>query len=120
MGVDDVGPDGGDVLVGEPEPREAVVADGGGEDVAAGDQFAQHGPGLFALQVELNRALVTVDGQEDGPKVVWRAVRHVAGPAHDIAGRVLDLDHLAALVGQDLGGVCAEDHAGEIEDPHPG
>ena len=124
MHIDDVGLDRLDGVVVEAQPRQAVVAHRGGEHVAGLDQPAQRLLGFLLAQVEQHRALVAVDGHEDGAEVVRRALGRMAGPAHDVAApaappaRELDLDHIGAEVAQHLGRIGPEDHGGHVEDAH--
>src|SRR5690606_9927160 len=87
-----------------------------------GGQFATYPPAGFGLQVDADAFLAAVDRKE----IIAADVRNVGmeaiGYVH-VAGRIpsawlLDLDDLAAEVGQHHGAVGTRDAMGEVEDLH--
>ena len=62
-------------------------------------------------QVQHDRAFVAVGINED---VTHAWVFHGAGVAHDVALRGLDLDDVGAVITQNLRGVGAQHHTGEV------
>jgi hypothetical protein len=64
-------------------------------------------------EIEADRALVAVDADEIGRVVL---VEGRAPVAHLVAGGRLDLDHVGAMVGENLGAIGTTKHAREIDD----
>ena len=104
-------------LPAEPEllhHARAVVLD---QDVGAGEQPAQDGEVVPALQVERDALLAAVDGEQ----VPGLAVEPGTERAREIAPvRVLHLDDPGAQVAEDERAVGAREDAGEIHDRDAG
>ena len=105
--------DGGEAEPGALERAQAQVRD---QHVGAIEQRQRDGASLVVQEVDGDAALAAVVELER------RVDRHVdAGrgeeqPAHRIAGRRLDLDHLGAPVGHDAGGRRAGDPEADLDD----
>ena len=96
------------------EPARAEVLD---DEVAAGRDPRHEGPALFRAEVDGERALAP--GDRGPPQAV--AVAGHPPPSHRVAlARRLDLDHLGAVVGQQLAGEGPGDEAAELEHAHAG
>ena len=76
----------------------------------------RHAVGL--LEVDAQRALVAVDRQEDRAHAA-RPARHAVG-THAVALGRLDLDHVGAVVAEDLGGHRPQHDGGQVEHSHTG
>ena len=83
------------------------------QHVRALEQAQQHVAALGLGQIEPEGALVAVDADEVGGVV--RFVERRPPIAHLVALGRLDLDHLGAMVAQDLGAVRPTQHARQIE-----
>ncbi len=88
----------------DPEPGEGPWPKVLHEDVGVVEQPAQDGAAVGCPQVEPDRALVAIDGQEVGgrPRPIGRVTdpRRTPRPGRVAVGR-LDLDHVGAEVGQE-------------------
>ena len=121
--VHEVGVDRRQGGVVEPEPREpadAVVLD---QDVGLGQEAAKDAAAGLRLEVEADRALVAVHGQEVGRGL--RAGRLVTDPrrapaARRVALRRLDLDDVRAEVAQDHRAIGPREDRRAIRDADPG
>ena len=82
------------------------------QDVGGLQHLHQHRAAAFGGEVEADRALVAVDADEIGGVLV---VEGRAPVAHLVAGGRLDLDHVGAVVGEDLRAIGAAEHAREID-----
>ncbi len=87
------------------------------EHVGGVDQRQQRFACGRLFQVEHHAALVAVGRQEDRGAAM---VQCRPGPAGGVALRGFDLDHVGAVVRQDLRAVGPEDHRGEIDDADAG
>jgi hypothetical protein len=110
----------GDHVIAEAEavhrPRLEVLAD----DVEAGDQRQEQLAALGSLEVDGHAALVEVVAQERGAHRAAVGVDHVRErpPARLARPGVLDLDHVGAEAGQELGGVGQRLHLLGGQDAH--
>ncbi len=86
------------------------------QDVGARQEAQQHLATLLLAQVEGDAALVAVHADEVGGVVV---VERRPPVAHLVALRRLDLDHVGAVVGEDLGAVRPAQHAGQVDHLQP-
>ena len=87
------------------------------DDVDLGRERAEQVAALRATQVDRHRPLVAGDGRP--PQAL--AVGDDSPAAHRVAGLGgLDLDHLGAVVAEELAGERAGDEAAELEDPEAG
>ncbi len=113
--VDDAGIGRAHVVSPEFEPAHRRRADVVHEDVGVAAQF-QHGvaPGRL-LHVEHHAALVAVDLQIDRAHA---GAAHRAAGAHDVARGRLDLDHVGAVVAEDLGRERPHQHGRHVDDAH--
>ena len=105
------------ILVGKlqaPHRRRTGV---GEEDVGAGAELQQRLARRRLLQVEHEAALVAVELQIERAHV--RALCRRAGAAHQVAASGLDLDHVGAVVGEDLRRERAGDHRRGVDDAQP-
>ena len=85
------------------------------QHVGGGDQRLHRRQGLRFLQIDAQRALAPVAGEEP-----WRqTVAARADAPHLITGGGLHLDDLGTLVGQHRRGHRTGDHGGEVHHPHP-
>ena len=81
---------------------------------------------LYLLQVigmlEIGRIalFIPVDGMKNGGLSFDHHIRHIEFPADVTRARLLDLDHLRAEVGEDLGGPWPGEHAAQVEDAKTG
>ena len=115
--VDDVGRDFADGGLVEAEPLDHAGAEVLHEHVGAGGEPPDDVGALRSLEVDGERALVAVEVEERGGE----AVAAVAVGARVVArARLLDLDDVGALVGQDHGGPGARQHRGEVDDADAG
>ena len=89
-----------------------IIRDSGTEVAFVDAMFAQHLASAFGGEVEADRALVAVDADEIG-RVLF--VEGRAPVAHLVACGRLDLDHVGAVVGEDLRAIGAAEHAREID-----
>ena len=87
------------------------------QDVGGLQHLHQHGAAAFGGEVEADRALVAVDADEIGRVLL---VEGRAPVAHLVAGRRLDLDHVGAVVGEDLRAIGAAEHAREVDHAQAG
>jgi len=67
------------------------------------------------LNVEHHAALVAIDLQVDRTHA---GTAHRAAGAHDVARRRLDLDHVRAVVAEDLGRERPHQHGRHVDDAH--
>jgi hypothetical protein len=118
VGIDDVRLDCAHRLVGQAEPRQRFVSHRGDEHVAGGDDPGDCGAGHLGLEIEHDRSLVAVEREEIWAHSLGIATFGNAGLSHDVTARILQLDDVRALIAENLGGICAIDHAGEVENPH--
>ena len=88
------------------------------EDVTPADEVDDERPPARVLQIDGDAPLAAVDREEVGSLAVGRAGRGPV-PAVVAPSRVLDLDHLGAVVAQDLGGERTGDDAREVDDADP-
>ena len=87
------------------------------QDVGALQHLHQHSASALGGEIEPDRALVAVDADK------IRRVFIVEGRApvtHLVAGGRLDLDHVGAVVGEDLRAIGAAEHAREIDHAQAG
>ena len=99
--IDEARVDGTQGFVAEAQFRNGAGAEVLDEDIGLSHKVEQDRMALGRLEVQDDRALVAVDGCEHG--------RHAVALGAEIADQIagagpLDLDHVRALVGQDLGG----------------
>ena len=87
------------------------------QDVGLLQHLHQHGPPAFGGKVESDRALVAVDADKIGRVLVVEGRSPVA---RFVAGRRLDLDHVSAVVGEDLRTIGAAEHARQIDHAQSG
>ena len=107
-----------DVLPGQPHAVERARREILDQHVASLDQLVEHALALRVLGVDRDRALVVVEHREV-ERVGALHVHQLA--ARDVADtRALDLDHVGAEPGQQLGAGRARLHVGEIENAHAG
>ncbi len=103
VGADDLGVVGLEVLERQPQLGRHVAAQIAGERIGGPDQVVQDGPAFVATEIDGHALLVAIEavkklavaGREE---VRPHGARHVAA-----LRRVLDLDDLGALVGQEHG-----------------
>ncbi len=99
----------------EVEPAHRRRADVVDEDVGAPAQF-QHGrPAGRLLHVEHHAALIAIDLQIDRAHA---GTAHRAAGAHDVARGRLDLDHVGAVIAEDLGRERTHQHGRHVDDAH--
>jgi hypothetical protein len=87
------------------------------QDVGACEQPHQHRAAAFGSEVEPDRSLVAVDADEIGRVVL---VERRSPVAHLVAGGRLDLDHVGAVIGEDLCAKGAAEHPREIDHAQAG
>ncbi len=87
------------------------------QDVGALEQAEQHVAPRGLGQIETERALVAIDADEVGR--IARLVERRAPVACLVALGRLDLEHLAAVVAEDLGAVRTAQDARQVDDPNP-
>src|SRR5947208_2679884 len=111
-----------DPLVERPElrVREAqALHDAGAEifpdHVRLTDELVEHLAATLAVEVERERFLVAIDRQEVRRLAVGQE-RRAHAPHRVAAIRILDLDHLGALVGEQHRAVRSREHTREVED----
>ncbi|GAO24159.1 hypothetical protein ALISP_3979 [Alicycliphilus sp. B1] len=109
---DDVGPDGAQALVVQPQALERARRHVGDDHVGARDQLAHDVAALGAGEVQRQGALVAVELQEHRPLAAL-------GDGHDVAVlpafHAVDADDLGPVVGQQGRAVGPRDEAAEIE-----
>jgi hypothetical protein len=82
------------------------------QDVGAFQHLHQNGAPALGSKIEPDRALVAVDADEIGRIL---AMERRSPVAHLVAGGRLDLDHVGAVIGEDLRAIGAAEHAREID-----
>ncbi|OIQ67267.1 hypothetical protein GALL_511550 [mine drainage metagenome] len=87
------------------------------QDVGALEHLHQHGAAALGGKVEPDRALVAVDADEIGRVIV---VERRSPLADLVAGRRLDLDHVGAVVGEDLRAIGSAENAREVDHAQSG
>ena len=87
------------------------------QDVGALQHLHQHRAAALGSEVEPDRALVAVDADEIGRVF---AVERRTPVAHLVAGGRLDLDHVGAVVGEDLRAIGSAEHARQIDHAQSG
>ena len=87
------------------------------QDVGALQQLHQHGAPAFGGEVEPDRTLVAVDADEIGRVF---AVERRSPVAHLVAGGRLDLDHVGAVIGENLRAIGSAEHPREIDHAQSG
>jgi hypothetical protein len=93
-----------------PHCGRAIVVD---EHVGAGAKPQQRRPRRRLFQIEHHAALVAVELQKQRAHA---GVLLRAAGAHQIAARRLDLDDVGAVIGENLRGIRAKHHRGEVDD----
>jgi hypothetical protein len=112
--VDETGVVPAERLVGEAEPRQGPGAEVLEEDVGPAGQPAHQGLPIGVLQVDRDRALVAVGGQEVG-RLPGHEGRAVAARVVAAVG-LLHLEDARPEVREEHGGEGAGHDAGEVED----
>jgi hypothetical protein len=87
------------------------------QNVGALQHLHQHRTAALRGEVEANRALVAVDANEIRRVLIMERRSPVA---YLVAGRRLDLDHVGAVIGKDLGAVGSAQHPREINHAQAG
>ncbi len=115
--VQDVRSHRGDRLIREPQPIDRLAPHVVDEHVRARDQSCEDALALLALQIDGDRALATIEIEEDR-----RQPGATATPlmAHDVPLWWLDLDDVGTVVGEYLRGERTEHHAGKVDNAHAG
>ena len=114
--IDELGTDGHDAFVIEPEPVHHAGPKVLHEDIALPREIERHRLSGRVFQVDGDALLVAVEPDEEGAA---RRLPVLVEPAHVVAGdRVLDLDDRRPQVGKLLGREGSRDDAREIEDLH--
>jgi len=117
-GVDQARIDGRQGLIAQAHPVHHAGAEVLHHRVGAGDQLAQQLPALGLLQVDDDAALVAVAGGEEAAVLVLGVVGAVrAALAEEVAAGRLDLDHLGAMIGQQLGAERAGHGVAQVDNP---
>ena len=117
-GVDDARVRRADRLVVQPVAGQPAGLEVLHEHVRPPGQLLRGGQVGLVLQVQRDRALVPVDGQEvGGPALVVHRRHPLPGV---VAARALHLDHVGTEVGQQHGAVRAGQHPGEVGDQQAG
>ena len=117
VGVDDRRVDRGHLGIAEPERGDRLGPHRVDEHVGPRHQRPQGVLAGAGAQVEHHAALAAVHVDEDAAHARLRRGRDVAGR---VAGRRLDLDHVGAHVGHDLGAVGPHDHRRQVDHAHAG
>src|SRR6478735_917568 len=87
------------------------------QDVGALQHFHQHGATALGGEVEPDRALVAIDADEIGGVL---AVERRSPVAHLVAGGRLDLDHVGAVIGEDLRAIGSAENPREVDHAQSG
>ena len=111
--VHDTRVDGAHGVVTQAEARDGADAHVVHHHVRARRQFQEKPSSLGPLEIHGDRALVAVQGQEKGAHA--RMARHTVG-TDQVTIQRLHLDHLGAVVAQDLRRIGAEDDSREVQD----
>jgi hypothetical protein len=111
--IDQLRIDGAQIVVAELQAPHRGRADVADDDVGVLAQPQQRVAPFRPLEVEHDRALVTVELQIDG---AHPRIAHRLAAAHHVAVRRLDLDHVGAVVGQNLRRVRSHDDGREVDD----
>jgi hypothetical protein len=107
--------DRGHLGIAEPERGDGLGSHGVDEHVGPRDQRAQGVLAGAGAQIEDDAALAAVHVDEDPGHAGLGRGRDVAGA---VSGRRLDLDHVGAHVGHDLGAVGPHDHRRQVDHAH--
>ena len=100
MRADELGIELGELRVGHAEPLGLVAAQVVEGGVRRAHQCVQHAGRLRVLQVQRQALLVAVEGLEEMAVAVGKEMRSDRAAHIAALGRILDLDHLGAEVGQ--------------------